>query len=52
MYETPKVDIVAKRYGGATSSSVLILDWPKVATRVGMKEVTAPALVLVMITSL
>ena len=39
----------AQRYGGATSNKVWMRDRLNVATNVGMKEVTAPAVVLVMI---
>jgi hypothetical protein len=44
--------IAAKTYGGAVRSSELILSYLKVATRVGMKDVTAAADVLVIVTSL
>jgi hypothetical protein len=42
----------AQTYGGPTSKRVFTRLRPKVLTRVGMNEVTAPALVFVMIMSL
>jgi hypothetical protein len=37
----------AQTYGGATSNRVWTRDWLNVATKVGMKDVTAPAVVFV-----
>jgi hypothetical protein len=49
MLDTMSPMAAAKTYGGATSSSVVTRGREKVATRVGIKDVTAEAEVLVVI---